>query len=129
MKDADGDASSLNLDEPECMEVEDTPTQEEAPIPVCNVTLEQIVQFGTELCEFEKTLRDPDGKLRKIRFVSFSAPRDSRPVQKSIPEHLSLRLLQRTVITIQSLAERVCSSCLSRPDSESHVIPSVSYGA
>ena len=67
---ADGDGSSLNFDETECMEVEETPSQEEVPVQNNNITLEKIVEFGTELCEFEKTLIDPEEKFKKIRFVS-----------------------------------------------------------
>lgn len=34
------------------------------------VTLEKIIEFGKELYELEKTLRDPDGKYKQMLFVS-----------------------------------------------------------
>ncbi|XP_018494502.1 ran-binding protein 9 [Galendromus occidentalis] len=65
---ADGDSSSLNMDETESMEVEDIVNDDEPSVPGQDVTLERIVNFGTELCELEKSLKDPSGKLRRIRF-------------------------------------------------------------
>lgn len=39
----------------------------EARVPV---TLEKIIEFGKELYELEKTLKDPDGKYKQMLFVS-----------------------------------------------------------
>ncbi|XP_003747647.1 ran-binding protein 9 [Galendromus occidentalis] len=58
--------SQSNENDTECMEVEES--REGGLMTNSDINLQRIVDFGTELCEFEKTLKDPDGKLKRIRF-------------------------------------------------------------